>query len=41
MKTVVIELNRRLPNQPPEGVEGKLTHLVEPRLFRGTISISF
>ena len=31
----------RLPNQPPEGVEGKLIHPVEPRLFRGTISISF
>jgi hypothetical protein len=31
----------RLPNQPPEGVEGKLIHPVEPRMLRGTISISF
>ncbi|QJD29645.1 TonB-dependent receptor [Methylococcus geothermalis] len=31
----------RLQNQPPEGVEGKLIHPVEPRMLRGSITISF
>ena len=31
----------RLSHQPPEGVDGKLIHPVEPRMVRGTVSISF
>jgi len=31
----------RLQDQGPEGVEGKTIHPVEPRMLRGTISISF
>ena len=31
----------RLPDQGPDGVEGKVIHPVEPRMIRGTISISF
>ncbi len=33
--------NYRLPDQPPEGVEGKLIHPVEPRMVRATLSIGF
>ena len=31
----------RLPDQGPDGVEGKVIHPVEPRMIRGTISINF
>lgn len=31
----------RLQDQGPEGVEGKTIHPVEPRMIRGTVSISF